>query len=155
MKAILLAFAFLVLPTYATSLGLLTVKMPVFLPHSEMDQIIEIMDIPVTNASDTNEAKYGGICHEFVPPNLSSWVKPTNINVAYAYGICITTAEAQEKDIYHRIITIDASAAKRPEGYPFSIEQVTDSVMTCVKLMTPATPESEKNTTIKVLPVKK
>lgn len=61
MKAILLAFVFLVLPTYATSLGLLKVKMPVYLPNSEMDQIIEIMEIPVTNASDTNEAKYGGI----------------------------------------------------------------------------------------------
>lgn len=52
-------------------------------------------------------------------------------------------------------ITIDASSAKKPEGYPFTIEQVTDAVMTCVKLMTPIVPENERKMIIKVLPAKK
>ena len=33
------------------------------------------------------------------------------------------------------LVTIDASKAAQPEGYPFSIEQVIDAVATCVKIM--------------------
>lgn len=59
------------------------------------------------------------------------------------------------KGIFHVTITIDASSAKKPEGYPFTIEQVTDAVMTCVKLMPPIVPENERKMIIKVLPAKK
>lgn len=154
MKAIFLALSLAALPAYATTLGLLTVKMPVYLHGADEDAVIQIMDIPVTNGSSTNEAKYGGICHAFVPPNLSSWVKPANINIAHEYGIHAMMEERQENGTHQWIITVDASSAQRPEGYPFTIEQVTDAVMTCARLMTPAVPEEERKVTFKLLPPK-
>ena len=50
---------------------------------------------------------------------------------------------------------VDASVAKVPEGYPFTIEQVTDAVVTCVKSMCPIRPESDLKITLTVLPPKK
>lgn len=154
MKAILLAFAFLVLPTHATTLGLLTVKMPIYLYGADEDGGIQISDVPVMSAS-SSEARYGAISHPFIPPCVSSWVKPVDINIASQYNIHVSMEEASTPGSSHWIITVDASAAKRPEGYPFTIEQVTDAVVTCVKLMTPIVPEDERKVTIKVLPVKK
>ncbi|HRH97506.1 MAG TPA: hypothetical protein PLB55_16315 [Prosthecobacter sp.] len=155
MKVILLALTFLILPAQATSLGLLIVKMPIYLHGSDADTQIQILDVPVMNASDSNEAIYGAICHSFIPPNTSSRSTAPDINIASQYGIGVSFEDAQVKDIFHVTITIDASSAKKPEGYPFTIEQVTDAVMTCVKMMTPTVPEDERKTTIKVLPAKK
>jgi hypothetical protein len=39
-----------------------------------------------------------------------------------------------DKDV---LVTIDASKAAQPEGYPFSVEQVIDAVATCVKIRYP------------------
>ncbi len=44
------------------------------------------------------------------------------------------------------VVTIDASKAKVPEGYPFTIAQVIDAVETCAKLMYPASPEKRRQT---------
>ena len=155
MKAILLASALLVLPTHATTLGLLMVKMPIYLHGSDSDTQIQILDIPVMNASDSNEAIYGAICHSFIPPSTSGKGTAPDINIASQYGIDVSYEDTQVGDIFHVTITVDASSAKRPEGYPFTVEQVADAVATCVKMMTPIVPEDEKKVTIKVLPAKK
>lgn len=152
MKAFLLAFTFLVLPAHATSLGLLMVKMPIYLHGSDSDTQIQILDVPVMNASNSNEALYRAICHSFIPPNTSSRSTAPDINIASQYGIGVSYEDVQVKDVFHVSITIDASTAERPEGYPFTIEQVADAVVTCVKMMTPIVPEDERKVTIKVLP---
>jgi hypothetical protein len=154
MKIILFVLACVVLSAQATTLGLMTVKMPVYLHGSDGDSLIEIIDVPVMNAGAVPESIYGAITHSFVPTSVSEWVKPENVNVAFEYGIRASMEEKGEADIPNWIITVDASAAKRPDGYPFTIEQVTDAVVTCVKLMTPTVPEDERKVTIKVLPPK-
>ena len=155
MIRILLALTLLILPAHATSLSLLMVKMPIYLHGSDSDTQIQILNVPVMNASSTNEASYSAICHAFIPPNISSWVKPSDVNIASQYGIHVSMEEASEKGIYHWMITVNAEAAKRPEGFPFTIEQVVDSVVTCVKLMTPTVPEGDRKVTIKVWAAKK
>lgn len=75
-----------------------------------------------------------------------------DINIASQYGIGVSYEDVQVKDVFHVTITIDASTAERPEGYPFTIEQVADAVVICVKMMTPIVPEDERKVTIKVLP---
>jgi hypothetical protein len=131
------------------------VKMPIYLHGSDADTQIQILEVPVMNASDSNEAIYGAICHSFIPPNTSSRSTAPDINIASQYGMAVSFEDDQVKGIFHVTITIDASSAKKPEGYPFTIEQVTDAVMTCVKLMTPIVPENERKMIIKVLPAKK
>lgn len=154
MKTILVALAFVVLTAQATTLGLMTVKMPVYLHGSDGDVQIDIIDVPVMNASAVPESLYSSITYPFVPTSVSEGVKPENVNVAAEYGIKASMEEKGEADLPHWIITVDASTAKRPEGYPFTIEQVTDAVVTCVKLMTPTVPDDERKVTIKVLPAK-
>jgi hypothetical protein len=51
-------------------------------------------------------------------------------------------------------VVIDATAAKAPDGYPFTVGQVTDAAETCVKLMYPARPEKEGKLLITVIPPK-
>ncbi len=151
MKAILLVLACVALSAKATTLGLMTVKMPLYLHGSDGDSEIRVIDVPIMNASALPESRYSAITHSFVPISVSNWVKPENVNVAHEYGIRASMEEMYEADMTHWIITVDASAAKRPEGYPFTVEQVTDAVLTCVKLMTPTVPENERKVTIKVL----
>lgn len=154
MKTILFVFTCVALSVHATTLGLETVKMPVYLHGSDGDSMIKLIDVPIMNASALPESRYSSITHAFVPTSVSKWVKPTNINIAHEYGITASMEEKEEGDLPHWVITVDASTAKRPEGYPFTIEQVTDAVVTCVKLMTPTVPEDERKVTIKVLPTK-
>ncbi|WP_395740041.1 hypothetical protein [Prosthecobacter sp.] len=150
MKAILLVLSFAVLAASATTLGLMTVKMPIYLHGSDSDATIEIMDIPVMNASDTNSARYHAICQTFIPPSLSSTIKPSNVNIACEYGIFVDLEEIQENGKWHWIITVDASTAKIPKGYPFTIDEVTDVVLKCAKSMTKVRPDEEIKVTFKV-----
>lgn len=150
MKMLLLVLTCVTLSAQATTLGLMTVKMPVYLHGSDGDTQIDIIDVPVINAFALPESLYTAITHSFVPTSVSEGVKPENVNVAAEYGIKASMEEKGE-DLPHWIITIDASAAKKPEGYPFTIEQVTDAVVTCVKMMTPVVPEDERKLTIKVV----
>ncbi|MFO1484375.1 MAG: hypothetical protein U1F71_13535 [Verrucomicrobiaceae bacterium] len=151
MKMLLLVLTCVTLYAQATTLGLMTVKMPVYLHGSDGDSMIDIIDVPVINAFALPESLYTSITHSFVPTSVSEGVKPENVNVAAEYGIKASMEEKDDKDIPHWIITVDASAAKRPEGYPFTVEQVTDAVVTCVKMMTPVVPEDERKLTIKVV----
>lgn len=135
----------------ATSLSLLTVRMPLYLHGADSDARITIVEVPVMNASSTNMAAFSAICHPFHPPSVSSWVKPRNVNIASEYGLEVSLDDSQKVNgVWHWIITVDAAAARVPEGYPFTVEQVIDSVITCVRLTTPEVPPSERLVTIEV-----
>jgi hypothetical protein len=136
----------------ATLLALFTVKMPLYLHGSDTDPLITITDVPFASAHSIAEAPYSALTTPFIPPSDGSWKTPEDINLASRYGIKVTYGETRPDETTLVKITIDATAAKVPEGYPFSITQVTDAVLTCVKLMTPARPESEQKITITVLP---
>jgi hypothetical protein len=70
----------------------------------------------------------------FIPPTGGSW-RAHDVNLASIYHIVVDGTYADnDKDV---LVTIDASKAAQPEGYPFSVEQVIDAVATCVKIMYP------------------
>lgn len=150
---LVLAFAPLCCPSRseATSLGMLTVKMPLYLHGSDGDPMIEIADVPFVSAYAAPEATYAAITKPFTPPTDGSWKDKEDVNIASVYGIKVEATEDGEGDVLHLIITVDASEAKVPEGYPFTIQQVTDAVVTCVRLMTPIRPADEQKVTVKVL----
>jgi hypothetical protein len=148
-----LAFASLSSPTDsgATSLGMLTVKMPLYLHGSDGDPLIEIADVPFVSAYAAPEGTYAAITKPFTPPTDGSWKDKEDVNIASVYGIKVEATEDSASDVPHLIIIVNASAAKVPEGYPFTIQQVTDAVVTCVRLMTPIRPADEQKVTVKVL----
>ena len=135
----------------ATSLGLIKVWMPVYLHGADMDSRIDIVEVPMMSASDSTMTPYSAICLPFTPPSASSWVKPRNINIAAEYGLSVGLDDTKEvKGVYHWVITVDATKASVPEGYPFTLEQVIDSVVTCAKLTRPQVPASERVITIEI-----
>ncbi|WP_170157254.1 hypothetical protein [Roseimicrobium gellanilyticum] len=150
---LVLAFTALSSPSLseATTLGMMTVKMPLYLHGSDGDPIIEISDVPFVSAYAAPEATYAAITKPFTPPTDGSWKDKEDVNIASVYGIKVEATDAGEGDVSHLVITVNASAAKAPEGYPFTVQQVTDAVVTCVRLMTPIRPADEQKVTVKVL----
>jgi hypothetical protein len=147
-----LAFASLSNPSRseATTLGMLTVKMPLYLHGSDGDPIIQIADVPFVSSYAAPEGTYAAITRPFTPPSDGSWKDKEDVNIASVYGIKVEATEDSESEVPHLIITVNVSAAKVPEGYPFTVQQVTDAVVTCVRLMTPIRPADEQKVTVKV-----
>lgn len=138
--------------THATSLGLMTVKQPIYMHGSDGDVEIRILDVHVASSLAAPEGFYPAITLPYVPVTDGSWKEPEDVNIASRYGIRVS---ADGSDGSNTVVTIDASKAKAPEGYPFTVEQVIDCVTTCVKLMTPVRPEDEQKLTLKVIRPKK
>src|SRR5262245_38560346 len=92
----------------ATSLGLATVKQPIFM-LSDADSQILILDIPVASSGSSPEGFFPLICAAFVPPTDGTWKERTDINIASKYGIKV---EVEEGDTLMWKIIINASAAK-------------------------------------------
>ena len=152
MKTLLLFIAFLCVTANATQLALFPVKMPLYLHGGDGDTEITIADILFASANSIPDSKYAAIVRPFIPLTDGSWKNPADINLASLYGFKIIYNEGSTTGVALLTITIDATNAKVPEGYPFSIAQVTDAVLTCVKLMTPIRPGSEQKVTINLLP---
>ena len=125
--------------TFGSILRLETVTQPLYLHGSETDSRISLEAVPlVTHASDP-EWRFAAICAPFIPPG--SWRQPHDVNLASLYHIKVNgTYKEDGKDI---LVTVDASKATQPDGYPFTVEQVIEAVVTCVKIMYPQRPPDE------------
>ncbi len=130
----------------ASTLGLTTVKQPLYM-HSDADPKILILDVPVASSGTVPEGFFPSICLPFVPASDDTWKERGDINLASLYKIKL---EVLEGDTLVWKLIIDASAAKVPEGYPFTIEQVVDSVETCIKMMHPTEPADGQQLKIEV-----
>jgi len=117
-----------------------TVTQPLYLHGSDSDPRISFQAVPyVTFASDP-EWRFPAISSPFIPPSESS--SPSHdVNLASLYRIAIHgTYKKNDKDF---LVTVDASKAIQPEGYPFTVDQVIDAAVTCVKIMYPHRPSEE------------
>lgn len=157
MKKALAAFLILsaISLVQATTLGLASIKLPLYLHGSDGDTQITFADVPFVSAWSAPEATFAAISRPFIPLSDDSWKEREDVNVVSVYGLRVSAADESTDSLSHWIITIDASAAKRPEGYPFTLEQVIDATTHCIKSMCPVRPEDEHKTTIKVVGQKK
>ncbi len=150
MKAVLIAFLIMVCPVFASELRLATVKQPVYLAETGFDPSISIVDVPFVTRNSDPGWRFNAICEPLIPATDGSWRKPADVNLTSIYGITVagTYTTPGKSDIE---VVIDCSAAKRPEGYPFTLEQVLDTVVTCVRLMYPPVPENEGKFEIRII----
>ena len=148
MKTLLL-LAMLAAPLSASHLTLRSVKQPVYLIGNESDSNIHIIDVPFVSIYADPEWRFSAICKPFTPPSDGSWHDPDDFNLASLYGIKVSGTYVQGTPDVE--VIIDASKAKAPETYPFTLDQVIDSVTTCVKLMYRPRPEDEGKLAIKVI----
>jgi hypothetical protein len=149
MKTLLLTALLLsISAAHATVLGITTVWLPLYLHGSDSDVELRIVQVPFVSANSSPEAEYSAISRPFVPPSDDSWKQKGDVNLASLYGIAVSIDCASQQEW---VVTVDASQAKAPEKYPFSIGQVTDAVVTCVTMLKPIKPASEQKLTIKVI----
>ncbi|MGJ8633266.1 MAG: hypothetical protein ACSHX7_05040 [Luteolibacter sp.] len=148
MKFLILAIT-LLQPLFATGLSLRTVKQPLFLVEADQSTVIKITDVPFITYYSDPEWRFSAISQPFIPSKDSSWETPHDINLTSLYGISVLGTYKDDSNDF--LVTIDASKAKAPEAYPFTIEQVIDSVQTCVKLMYPTVPKEEGVLIIKII----
>lgn len=140
-KSILIALLLsLVSIAWSSQLGLATVSLPLYLHGSDEDPRISIREVPFATFGADPEWRFPAISTPFMPPT-GNGVKTCDVNLTSLYGI---TVEGNYKDNgMDMVVTINASKAIQPEGYPFTVEQVIDAVSTCVKLMYPPRPADE------------
>src|SRR6185436_3833095 len=114
----------------ASELRLDSISLPLYLHGSESDSRITIVAVPFVSFFADPEWRFIALSKPFVPPTDGPW-KPHDVNLASLYGMVVSgTYKEGGMDM---VVTIDASKAAVPEGYPFSVEQVIDAVVTCVK----------------------
>lgn len=145
----LLAMFLLILPVYGSELSLRSVKQPLYLHGGDENPGIKITDVPfVTHYADP-EWRFSAIATPFVPAKDSGWKSPHDVNLTSIYGISV--GGTYKKDSRDFAVIIDASKAVVPEGYPFTIGEVIDSVETCVKLMYPTQPGKDGKLIIEII----
>lgn len=133
----------------ATQLRIETVTQPLYLHGADSEPRIEFLKVPyVTFASDP-EWRFPAISTPFIPAGDKT-VPREDVNLASLYKITVEgTYKDDGKDF---LVKVDASKAVCPEGFPFTVEQVIDAVVTCVKIMYPARPPEEGILEIVVTP---
>jgi len=150
MKMTLVIALLLSLPLHSSQLSLRSVKMPLYLHGGDESPGLRITDVPFVSYFADPEWRFSAISKAFVPASDGGWKTPGDVNLVSLYGVKVTgTYAGNNRDME---VVIDASAAKVPEGYPFTIVQITDAAATCAKLMYPARPETEGKFLIKIIP---
>jgi hypothetical protein len=125
---------------FGSELRLTTVTQPLYLHGSETNSRISLEPVPYVTFESDPEWRFAAICVPFVPPTGGSW-RAHDINLASLYRIKVDGT--YDKDGKDMLVNVDASKATQPEGYPFTVEQVIEAVVTCVKIMYPQRPSDE------------
>ena len=145
----LVTILFIVVPPllFGSELGLTTVTQPLYLHGSDSDSRISLEPVPYVTSESDPEWRFSAICVPFVPPTRGSW-RAHDINLASIYRITVEGTYGKDgKDV---LVSVDASKATQPEGYPFTLDQVIDAVVTCVKIMYPQRPADEGSLKISI-----
>ncbi len=138
--------------TSGSELRLDSISLPLYLHGSDTDPRISIVAVPFATFYAEPEWHFSAIAKPFVPPTDGTWERH-DVNLVSQYGIQVSGDYKENgKDM---LVTIDASKAVVPEGYPFTIEQVIDAASTCVKLAYPERPHEEGTLEIAIARPKK
>jgi hypothetical protein len=140
-KFLLLVLVFFAVDLPATQKRLDSISLPVYYHGSDTDPTIETLSVPYAVYSSEPEWKGAAMSRPYIPPALEANHQPGDVNLLSLYGIEVSSDlvvdEGKRTSGPDVIVAIDASKAVRPDGYPFSIEEVIESARTCVRLNIP------------------
>jgi hypothetical protein len=131
----------------ASILRIQAVVLPLYLHGAETDTEISFESVQFVTAHSDPEVRYSAIETPYIPPVIGD-SKPGDINMVSKYRIAIEAAYAEDNKTM--VVTIDATKAVRPEGFPFTIDEIIDAATTCVKLATPPRPAEDGSLKINV-----
>jgi hypothetical protein len=152
-KFLLLVLGFFAMDLPATQRRLDSIHLPLYYHGSDTDPTIQTVSVPYATYSSAPEWKGAAMSKPYVPPGLEANHQPGDVNLLSLYGIKVSADlvvdEAKRTAGPDVIVTIDASKTTRPDGYPFSIEEVVESARSCVPLNFPEA--GTRRVTIKVI----
>ena len=135
MKFIVLAFLLSVASTVdASQLRIESVTLPLYLQGSDTTPRIAFQSVPYVTFGPDPEWRFSAICVPCIPSTSGS-LSPRDVNLTSLYRITIDGNYTKTRDL---LVTVDASKATQPEGYPFTVDQVIDATVTCIKIMYPS-----------------
>lgn len=148
MKTILLFLVSTISYASATSVILKSVHVPLYIP-SDGDTIISIREIPFVSVSSIYEWQLEALEVPFIPPSGSLWRDKTDANLISLYQIKVGGGQILGTPDMEAVV--DISEAKVPDDYPFTVKEVADATIKCIKLMYAETTPSGGKFTIKVI----
>ena len=125
----------------ATQKRLDSILLPVYYHGSDTDPMIATLSVPYAVYSSEPEWIGAAMSKPYIPPALEENHKPGDVNLLSLYGIRVSSDlvvdEVKRTSGPDVIVTIDASQAAQPDGYPFSIEEVIESARACAEKNVP------------------
>jgi hypothetical protein len=125
----------------ATQRRLDSITIPVYYHGSDTDAKIENLSVPYAVYSSEPEWRGAAMSRPYIPPAIEANHQPGDINLLSLYGVEVSADlvvdEAKRTSGPDVTVTIDASRAARPDGYPFSIEDVIEAARACVGMNIP------------------
>ena len=118
----------------ATQLRLTTIYLPVYF-HADTDVNIMETAVPFATAYASPEASLAALGKPFVPHHDTSWQSAGDANMVTVYGIALKSGQMENSPDY--LMTIDVTAAKQPDGMPFTLEEVIEATKRCATLNYP------------------
>lgn len=138
---------------FATQKRLDSVTIPVYYHGSDTDPKIQNLTVPYAVYSSEPEWRGAAMSRPYIPPALEPNHQPGDVNLLSLYGVKVSADlvldEAKRTSGPDVTVTIDASKAARPAGYPFSIEEVIEAARACVTVSIPEA--SRRRVSLKVI----
>ena len=113
---------------HASELRLTFLHLPVYF-HSDTDPELTKLSVPFVTSYASPEALLGAMSLPYRPHHDESWKTREDINLISVYGFKLSNAPIPCTKDYRLII--DASGAKTPDGYPFSVQDVLEKIKLC------------------------
>lgn len=92
-----------------------------------------VTEVPCVTSSSSSFERIVSVMNLPYIPHHGNWNQPKDTNLVTLYKISISGRIHGESEKRMLEITIDCRKAVRPEGYPFTIDEVIGQVKKCVK----------------------
>ncbi len=140
MKIFLLALFLFITPVFGTQLGMRFVYIPIYIEDNARD-VVNPHKISFVSHRAAEETELLWMGRPHIPHHDSGWMKPADINLISLYTISIDTERVANSK--NRLFVIDISKAVKPDGIPFTLQQVVELVKESVRLTFPDTDTSK------------
>ena len=136
MKLFALMLALSSVVSFGSGTRWITVDLPTHVLHVDEGDSGGVTKLPCVTSSSTSFERQIGLMNSPYIPHHTNWNIPADVNLISLYGIKVSGVFDLKNDPKSPklIIVIDCAKSVRPEGYPYTVDEVVEKVKRCVKL---------------------
>ena len=136
MKLVALVLALSTIISWGSGTRWTKVHLPTHVLYVDEGPSGGMTEVPCVSSSTATFERQNGLLNSPYVPHHSNWNVPADTNLITLYRFSVSGAYDVKSDPKNPklIITIDLTNALRPEGYPFTVDEVAEKVKECVKL---------------------